>query len=64
MAGSFKRIASISAIALAVNEAAAGDVVVIAGKGHETYQVFADRTVEHDDRTVAREAIEAREGQA
>lgn len=50
------------AIALAVNEAAEGDVVVIAGKGHETYQVFADRTVEHDDRTVARDAIEAREG--
>lgn len=51
-----------AAIALAVDQATDGDVVLIAGKGHETYQVFADRTVEHDDRVVAREAIEARGG--
>jgi UDP-N-acetylmuramoyl-L-alanyl-D-glutamate--2,6-diaminopimelate ligase len=47
------------AIARAVAEAAAGDVVVIAGKGHETGQTFADGTVPFDDRAVAREAIEA-----
>ncbi len=47
-----------AAIARAVREAGEGDVVVIAGKGHETYQEFADRTIAFDDRSVAREEIE------
>jgi UDP-N-acetylmuramoyl-L-alanyl-D-glutamate--2,6-diaminopimelate ligase len=45
------------AIALALAEAKPGDVVVIAGKGHETGQQFADRTVPFDDRVVAREEL-------
>ena len=45
------------AIARAIGEAAEGDVVVIAGKGHEQGQQFADRTVPFDDREVAREAL-------
>ncbi|MGH2692614.1 MAG: UDP-N-acetylmuramoyl-L-alanyl-D-glutamate--2,6-diaminopimelate ligase [Actinomycetota bacterium] len=48
-----------AAIRLALGEAEAGDVVVIAGKGHETGQEFADRTIPFDDRVVAREEIEA-----
>jgi UDP-N-acetylmuramoyl-L-alanyl-D-glutamate--2,6-diaminopimelate ligase len=47
-----------AAIARAVAVARAGDVVVIAGKGHETGQKFADRVVPFDDRTVAREELE------
>jgi UDP-N-acetylmuramoyl-L-alanyl-D-glutamate--2,6-diaminopimelate ligase len=47
------------AIRLALHEARAGDVVVIAGKGHETGQEFADRTIPFDDRIVAREELEA-----
>jgi UDP-N-acetylmuramoyl-L-alanyl-D-glutamate--2,6-diaminopimelate ligase len=42
-----------AAIRTAVTEARTGDVVVIAGKGHETYQELADRTIAFDDRTVA-----------
>jgi UDP-N-acetylmuramoyl-L-alanyl-D-glutamate--2,6-diaminopimelate ligase len=46
-----------AAIARALEEAAAGDVVVIAGKGHEQGQEFGDRTIPFDDRDVAREAL-------
>jgi UDP-N-acetylmuramoyl-L-alanyl-D-glutamate--2,6-diaminopimelate ligase len=46
-----------AAIALALEAAEEGDVVVIAGKGHEQGQEFADRTVPFDDREVAREAL-------
>jgi len=45
------------AIARAIGEAAEGDVVVIAGKGHEQGQQFADGTIPFDDREVAREAL-------
>lgn len=42
----------------AIAQARTGDVVVIAGKGHEDYQIFADRTIHFDDREVAREVLE------
>lgn len=47
------------AIAAALAWAREGDAVVIAGKGHETTQSFADRTVPFDDREQAREALAA-----
>ena len=37
--------------------AAEGDTVLIAGKGHEDYQIFADRRIHFDDREVAREEL-------
>jgi UDP-N-acetylmuramoyl-L-alanyl-D-glutamate--2,6-diaminopimelate ligase len=46
-----------AAIAQALEQAREGDVVVIAGKGHEQGQEFADRTIPFDDREVAREAL-------
>ncbi len=46
------------AIEAAVAHARAGDAVVIAGKGHETYQIVGDRVLPFDDRAVARAAIE------
>jgi UDP-N-acetylmuramoyl-L-alanyl-D-glutamate--2,6-diaminopimelate ligase len=45
------------AIARAIEEARPGDVVLIAGKGHEQGQQFRDRTVPFDDREVARDAL-------
>jgi UDP-N-acetylmuramoyl-L-alanyl-D-glutamate--2,6-diaminopimelate ligase len=48
------------AIEAAVLRAAPGDVVVIAGKGHEPYQIIGTATFSFDDRTVAREALAAR----
>jgi UDP-N-acetylmuramoyl-L-alanyl-D-glutamate--2,6-diaminopimelate ligase len=46
-----------AAIEWAIAEARDGDVVLIAGKGHEQGQEFADRTIPFDDREVAREAL-------
>jgi UDP-N-acetylmuramoyl-L-alanyl-D-glutamate--2,6-diaminopimelate ligase len=46
------------AIELAVSAARPGDIVVIAGKGHEQGQQFADHTVPFDDRTAALEALQ------
>jgi UDP-N-acetylmuramoyl-L-alanyl-D-glutamate--2,6-diaminopimelate ligase len=48
-----------AAIRLAVRQARPGDVVVIAGKGHESGQEFADRTIAFDDREVAAEELRA-----
>ncbi len=46
------------AIKHALSGAAAGDVIVLAGKGHETYQTFSDRTIHFDEREVVREILE------
>ena len=43
------------AIAAAISEARAGDIVLLAGKGHEQGQILAGRTIPFDDVTVARE---------
>ncbi len=48
------------AIEVALDEARSGDIVLLAGKGHETYQVLRDRTIEFDDREVARSVLRHR----
>jgi UDP-N-acetylmuramoyl-L-alanyl-D-glutamate--2,6-diaminopimelate ligase len=48
------------AILNAIDRASRGDVVLIAGKGHEKYQDIGGRTTPFDDVAVAREALEAR----
>src|SRR5262249_60751468 len=48
------------AIARAVEIAEPGDIVLIAGKGHEPYQLIAGKRFDFDDRLVARAAVEKR----
>jgi UDP-N-acetylmuramoyl-L-alanyl-D-glutamate--2,6-diaminopimelate ligase len=48
------------AIEKAIKEARRGDLVLIAGKGHEKYQVIGDRTLPFDDVDVARAALARR----
>ena len=45
------------AIFVAIAMAQPGDTVVIAGKGHEDYQILKNETIHFDDREVAREAL-------
>jgi UDP-N-acetylmuramoyl-L-alanyl-D-glutamate--2,6-diaminopimelate ligase len=47
------------AIRIALEQARDGDVVVLAGKGHEPYQVLKDRTIHFDDRETAREILKS-----
>ncbi len=49
-----------AAIFRAVAEARAGDVVIIAGKGHEDYQIIGTEVIHFDDKEVAREALAER----
>ena len=48
-----------AAISLALKSAAPGDIILIAGKGHEDYQLVAGRRLDFDDRTVVRELTAA-----
>jgi len=48
------------AIDFAVQQAKAGDLVLIAGKGHEDYQIFADQTISFSDTKQARLALQRR----
>jgi len=49
-----------AAIDQAIEVAQHGDVVIVAGKGHERYQVIGERTLKFDDVEVAREALARR----
>jgi UDP-N-acetylmuramoyl-L-alanyl-D-glutamate--2,6-diaminopimelate ligase len=51
-----------AAIAAALTWARPGDTVVIAGKGHETYQLVGSAVLPFDDRAVAREILQGRRG--
>ena len=48
------------AIRTAVQNSKSGDIILIAGKGHETYQEFADRSIDFDDRKKADHALRER----
>ncbi len=50
-----------AAIRRAIESASAGDVVVVAGKGHEAYQIVGDERRPFDDRDEVRAALRARE---
>ena len=45
------------AIGLALSLAKEGDIVLLAGKGHETTQTLADKTIEFDERKIVKEIL-------
>lgn len=49
------------AIKKAIEISKKGDVILIAGKGHETYQIIGDETIDFDDRKVTQEIIKGDE---
>lgn len=49
------------AIAYALSHAQADDVIILAGKGHETYQILKDGTIHFDEREVVAGLLEAQE---
>ena len=63
-ASATRRADRAEAIAYAARAAEAGDVVVVAGKGHETYQIVGTERHDFDDRAVLRDALAAREVEA
>ncbi|MDO5518817.1 MAG: cyanophycin synthetase, partial [Clostridium sp.] len=48
------------AIKKAIEIAEEGDVIVIAGKGHETYQILKDKTIHFDEREVVKEILDSK----
>jgi len=50
------------AIRLALAKAEPGDIVILAGKGHETYQILGTQKIHFDDREIAAAAFAARRG--
>jgi UDP-N-acetylmuramoyl-L-alanyl-D-glutamate--2,6-diaminopimelate ligase len=48
------------AIGIAFDEARAGDIVLLVGKGHETYQIMKEGPVHFDEREVARRLLHER----
>ncbi len=51
----------VDAINFAVKEARKDDIIVLAGKGHETYQILADRTIHLDEREIVAQALKERQ---
>ena len=47
----------VEAIRWAIENAQPGDTILLAGKGHETYQILADRTIHLDEREVVADAL-------
>jgi UDP-N-acetylmuramoyl-L-alanyl-D-glutamate--2,6-diaminopimelate ligase len=48
----------IEAIKYAINNASEGDIIVLAGKGHETYQILNTGKIHLDEREIVKEALE------
>lgn len=47
-----------SAIRYAMENAREGDIIVLSGKGHETYQIFKDKTIHYDEREIVKEILD------
>jgi len=47
----------LAAIHAALNEGRAGDTILLAGKGHETYQVIGTEKIDFDEREIVQRAV-------
>ncbi len=63
-AGYLREVDRREAIRMALERARPGDVVLLAGKGHETYQVLGEERVPFDEKAIVAELLEARGGGA
>ena len=50
----------VKAIRLALAEAKVGDIILLAGKGHEDYQIIGQHKLPYSDRDTVRQLLEAR----
>jgi UDP-N-acetylmuramoyl-L-alanyl-D-glutamate--2,6-diaminopimelate ligase len=53
----------LAAISAALNEGRSGDTILLAGKGHETYQIIGSEKIDFDEREIVEKMVRGRTGE-